>query len=176
MEHSNLRTRSMVGAAVLAAMTAVLSQIVLPIGPVPFNLAVFGAYLTGCLLTPDRAFGSIGVYLLMGLIGLPVFAGFSGGPSVFFGPTGGYLIGYLFLAFLTSLAVHRSGKLRWILPAMLVGLLLCYLFGTVWFMVVTGTGLIESLMLCVIPFVIPDLCKAVAALLLMRALRARLHF
>ena len=174
MEHTASKTRSMVGAAVFAAVTAVLSQIVLPIGPVPFNLAVLGAYLCGCLLTPGWALGSVAVYLLMGLIGLPVFAGFSGGPAVFFGPTGGYLVGYLFIALLTSVAVCRSGKLYWIFPAMVAGLAVCYLAGTAWFMFVTGTGLVQSLMLCVIPFIIPDLCKAIVALVLTRALRARL--
>ena len=176
MEQGNLKTRSMVGAAILAAITAVLSQIILPIGPVPFNLAVLGAYLTGCLLTPGWALGSIAGYLLMGLVGLPVFAGFSGGPAAFFGPTGGYLAGYLFIAFLTSLGVHRGGKLRWVLPAMLSGLLLCYLLGTGWFILITGRGLVESLMLCVVPFLIPDLCKAAAAILLTRALHMRLHY
>lgn len=174
MEQHITKTRQMVSAAIFAAVLAVLSQIVLPIGPVPFNLAVLGAYLSGCLMSPIWAVGSVGVYLLMGLIGIPVFAGFSGGPAVFFGPTGGYLAGYLFIALCTSFAVHRSGKISRIFPAMIAGLAICYLLGTGWFMLVTGSGLGESLMLCVIPFILPDLCKAVVALILTRSVKARM--
>ncbi len=97
--------------ALFAALTAVLAQIQLPIGPVPFNLAVFGAFLAGMLLEPAWAAASMGVYMLLGAVGIPVFAGFMGGPAVLLGKTGGYVIGYIFIALATALAVKRSGKL-----------------------------------------------------------------
>ena len=174
MEHTVKKTRELVLASLMTAATAVLAQIMLPIGPVPLNLAVLGAYLAGCLLEPAWALASMAAYLLLGAFGLPVFAGLSGGPAVLAGPTGGYIVGYLLIALFTALAAKRGGTLL-ISAAMAAGLLACYALGTGWFMVVTGRGLAESLALCVLPFVIPDACKAAAALLLSRAVRARLR-
>ena len=133
-----IATKDLVLTALFAALTAVLAQIQLPIGPVPFNLAVFGAFLAGMLLAPAWAAASMGVYMLLGAVGIPVFAGFMGGPAVLLGKTGGYVIGYIFIALATALAVKRSGKLPVIGAAMLAGLLICYGFGTAWFMAVTG--------------------------------------
>lgn len=175
MSNSINRTKHLVRAAVFAALTAILSQVVLPIGPVPFNLAVLGAYLAGCLLDPLWAFCSQMVYLLLGLFGIPVFAGFSGGPAVLAGPTGGYIVGYLFIALLTALAFRRSGRLYLVLPCMIAGLGICYLLGTGWFMLTTGSSLAQSLSLCVVPFILPDLCKGAFALAVSRSLRGRLH-
>ena len=121
-----IATKDLVLTALFAALTAVLAQIQLPIGPVPFNLAVFGAFLAGMLLEPAWAAASMGVYMLLGAVGIPVFAGFMGGPAVLLGKTGGYVIGYIFIALATALAVKRSGKLPVIGAAMLAGLLVCY--------------------------------------------------
>ena len=102
-----IATKDLVLTALFAALTAVLAQIQLPIGPVPFNLAVFGAFLAGMLLEPAWAAASMGVYMLLGAVGIPVFAGFMGGPAVLLGKTGGYVIGYIFIAMATALAVKR---------------------------------------------------------------------
>lgn len=160
--------------ALFAALTAVLAQIQLPIGPVPFNLAVLGAFLTGMLLKPLWAACSMLVYLLLGLIGVPVFAGFVGGPAILFGKTGGYVLGYLLIALFTSLAVNRTQHILWIALAMAAGLLACYTLGTLWFMTVTGSGLVESLGWCVLPFLVPDIAKGVLAFAAGRLLRGRL--
>lgn len=175
MEHTAKKTRELVLASLLTAATAVLAQIMLSIGPVPFNLAVLGAYLAGCLLEPVWALASMAAYLLLGAFGLPVFAGFSGGPAILAGPTGGYIVGYLLIALFTALAAKHGKNPLWTAAAMAAGLLACYALGTGWFMIVTGRSLPESLALCVLPFVIPDTCKAAAALLLSRAVRARLR-
>ena len=164
-----IATKDLVLTALFAALTAVLAQIQLPIGPVPFNLAVFGAFLAGMLLEPAWAAASMGVYML-----LPVFAGFMGGPAVLLGKTGGYVIGYIFIALATALAVKRSGKLPVIGAAMLAGLLVCYGFGTAWFMAVTGADLVSALGWCVLPFIVPDVCKGVLACVLGRLLAGRL--
>ena len=157
-----IATKDLVLTALFAALTAVLAQIQLPIGPVPFNLAVFGAFLAGMLLAPAWAAASMGVYMLLGAVGIPVFAGFMGGPAVLLGKTGGYVIGYIFIALATALAVKRSGKLPVIGAAMLAGLLICYGFGTAWFMAVTGADLVSALGWCVLPFIVPDVCKGVS--------------
>lgn len=169
-----IATKDLVLTALFAALTAVLAQIQLPIGPVPFNLAVFGAFLAGMLLEPAWAAASMGVYMLLGAVGIPVFAGFMGGPAVLLGKTGGYVIGYIFIALATALAVKRSGKLPVIGAAMLAGLLVCYGFGTAWFMAVTGADLVSALGWCVLPFIVPDVCKGVLAWVLGRLLAGRL--
>lgn len=169
-----IATKDLVLTALFAALTAVLAQIQLPIGPVPFNLAVFGAFLAGMLLEPAWAAASMGVYMLLGAVGIPVFAGFMGGPAVLLGKTGGYVIGYIFIALATALAVKRSGKLPVIGAAMLAGLLICYGFGTAWFMAVTGADLVSALGWCVLPFIVPDVCKGVLAWVLGRLLAGRL--
>ena len=169
-----IATKDLVLTALFAALTAVLAQIQLPIGPVPFNLAVFGAFLAGMLLEPAWAAASMGVYMLLGAVGIPVFAGFMGGPAVLLGKTGGYVIGYIFIALATALAVKRSGKLPVIGAAMLAGMLVCYGFGTAWFMAVTGADLVSALGWCVLPFIVPDVCKGVLACVLGRLLAGRL--
>lgn len=175
METTHTKTKNMVLAALLCAATAILAQIVLPIGPVPFNLAVFGAYLAGCLLSPLWAAASMTVYLLLGIFGVPVFAQFSAGPSVLFGPTGGYIFGYIAIALCTALAIKNTQNKLLLGGAMLLGLAACYTLGTVWFIVVTGRGVAESLLLCVVPFILPDIAKGICAFLLSIALKKRLR-
>ena len=167
-------TKNLVLTALFAALTAVLAQIQLPIGPVPFNLAVLGAFLSGMLLPSAWAACSMGVYLLMGLVGIPVFAGFKAGPAVLFGGTGGYILGYIVIALFTALAVKRFKSPLPVGLSMLAGLAACYVLGTAWFMAVTGNGLVESLGWCVFPFVVPDIAKGVGAYLLGRLLSRRL--
>ena len=166
-------TKNLVLAALFTALTAVLSQILLPIGPVPFNLALLAIFLTGMLLPPAWACISMGVYLLLGAVGVPVFAGLVGGPAILFGKTGGYILGYIFVAGLTALGARQ--KKPWITFVFMgIGLVLCYALGTVWFMVITGATFAQSLVWCVIPFIIPDLCKAAAAYFLGKTLQKRL--
>lgn len=167
-------TRNLILMALFAALTAVLSQIQLPLGPVPFNLAVLGAFMAGMLLPPLAASLSMCVYMMLGIIGIPVFAGFVGGPAILFGKTGGYVLGYIAIAFCTALAMQKSGKIIVVVCGMLFGLLLCYALGTLWFMIFTGMSLMQSLTFCVIPFIIPDFAKGVCAWLLGKTLQSRL--
>lgn len=167
-------TRDLVLTALFAALTAVLSQIQLPIGPVPFNLAVLGAFLAGMLLPPAWAAASMGVYIFMGLVGIPVFAGFTGGPAILFGKTGGYILGYVCIALCTALAVKFTKNPVLIGLAMALGLAVCYTLGTAWFMVITGAGFAQSLAWCVTPFVLPDIAKGVCAYVVGKLVKARL--
>ncbi len=167
------KTRYLVLAGLMAAMLAVLSQISVPIGPVPFNMAVFGVFFTGLLLPPVYAVGSVFAYLMMGFIGLPVFVGFRGGPQAFAGPTGGFLAGYLLIVLATSLGARYSKKYFVRFGAGLAGLAGCYLAGTVCFMVVTGNTFMASLAVCVFPFVVTDIGKLMVALGLVRMVEKR---
>lgn len=173
MKRAETHTRQIACTALLAAVTAILAQIQLPIGPIPFNLAVFGAYLAGMLLPPAWAAGSMLVYIMLGAFGIPVFASFKGGFAVLFDKTGGYILGYLALATLTSLAVHHCGRRGCILFTMACGLLICYTFGTLWFMFISGANLLSALTWCVFPFILPDCAKAICAYSLGCALQRR---
>ncbi len=169
-------TRDLAIMAFFAALTAICSQIQIPLPYIPINLALLSVHLCGILLGSRRAVISQTVYLLLGLIGLPVFAGLKGGPGVLFGKTGGYIIGYLLCAFIDGLT---TGKPDLSLPLqmlqMLAGTLLCYLFGTLWFMFITKMSLTLSLSYCVIPFIPGDIIKIVLAALLGRRLLPQLR-
>ena len=158
-------------AGLLAACTAVLAQIVIPIGPVPFNLAVFGAFLAGMILSPGMAVLSMATYWLMAAIGLPVMAGLQGGLGAVLSPTGGYMAGYLLLAGCTALVAERPMPMR--LAGMALGLVLCYTLGTVWFICATGTALPAALAMCVLPFIPADVAKGIAAAWLAQTIKRR---
>ncbi len=158
-------------AGLLAACTAVLAQIVIPIEPVPFNLAVFGAFLAGMLLSPGMAVLSMATYWLMAAIGLPVMAGLQGGLGAVLSPTGGYVAGYLLLAGCTALVAERPMPMR--LAGMALGLVLCYTLGTVWFICATGTALPAALAMCVLPFIPADVAKGIAAAWLAQTIKRR---
>ena len=174
-----MRTRALARAALAAALMAVCSWISLPTA-VPFTLQTFALFLTLGVLGGRLGALAVGVYLLLGAVGLPVFAGFSGGLGALLGATGGYLLGFL----LTALTVWGAERL-WgrsapvFLASCLAGLGLCYLFGTVWFAAVYASssgpvGLAAVLGWCVAPFVLPDLAKLALALALRRRLSAAL--
>ena len=154
--------------AVCAALSAVLSQISLPLPftEVPLSLGMLAVLLVGGLLTPTLSLLTETVYLLLGAVGAPVFAGFRGGVHVLLGTTGGYLVGYVTAAWLISWLTHGHGKcsvVRRVL-AMAAGMAACYLFGTVWYCVVTpAITFTDALLLCVVPFLPLDLVKIAAA-------------
>ena len=166
-----LSIRRLLLCALFAALMAVCSQLSIPLPMVPINLALLAALLGGALLGPKLGAAAIGVYVLVGLMGVPVFASFGAGPGTLFGKTGGYIIGYVLAAFLTGL-LARKGKGYWrTCLAMVAGTLACYLFGTAWFMQVTGMEWWLSLTYCVLPFLPGDGLKILAAAWLSRRLR-----
>lgn len=171
---SKTKTHTLVLTALLAALLALLSPLTLPVGPVPVTLALFAVFFAGALLPPAAAMAGVGVYICLGAVGLPVFSGFRSGPQVLAGPTGGYIAGYFLIVLALSLAARRSQKRLVLLAAGLAGLAGCYLLGTLWFTLVTGAGFLGGLSVCVLPFVLPDLIKLAAALLLAAAVRRRL--
>lgn len=154
-------------AALFAALTAICSQIQIPLPMVPINLAVFSVLLCGALLGPKMAGLAMSVYVLLGAVGAPVFAGMQGGVGILFGKTGGYIIGYIAAAICVGILVKLWGTQFWKLcGAMAIGVTVCYTVGTIWFMVVTQLPLWTSLVYCVFPFLIGDALKiALAAFL-----------
>ena len=170
-------TRNLVLAALFAALTAICSQIQIPLPMVPINLALFAVHLCGALLGAKWGALSMAAYALLGAVGVPVFSGFSSGPSVLFGKTGGYILGYILCALLVGLLTRRIGfSMKGLCISMVIGVAVCYAFGTIWFMVITGMNLATSLTYCVIPFLPGDVVKillaAVLALRLKKPLQA----
>lgn len=162
------RVRHMVLCALFAALTAVCSQIAIPMPwGVPINLAVFAACMAGSMLGPVWGTTSLVVYVALAAIGVPVLAGFQGGPAAIFGKTGGYVLGYILTALLTGLLAKVLGRRFWPLcGSMVVGCLACYALGTAWFMMLTHSPLLTALTLCVLPYLPADALKiALAALL-----------
>lgn len=163
----------MVYIAFFAVLIAVCSWISIPT-TVPLTLQTFGVFVTVGVLGGKRGSLAVLIYLLLGSIGIPVFAGFTGGIGIILGNTGGYIVGFLFSAIIMWGTEKIVGKRAWGLAlSMMLGLLVCYTFGTLWFMVVyirtTGEiGLLTVLGWCVFPFMIPDIVKIALALLVYR--------
>ena len=169
------KTRDMAYIAVFAVLIAVCSWISIPTA-VPFTLQTFAVFLTVGVLGGRRGSLAVLVYILLGCVGVPVFAGFSGGIGVLAGQTGGYIVGFLFSALLMWGLERLAGNRLWVQAfSMVAGLLVCYGIGTVWFMVVYGqksgaVGIGTVLGWCVIPFIIPDLVKIALACIMTRRL------
>lgn len=156
--------KNLVTVALMTAVLAVLSPFSVQVGPIPLTLATLGVYFCAVLLGEKRGTLAVAVYLLLGAVGVPVFAGFSGGVQRFVGPTGGYLVGYLLCAFLAGLFIRRHPEkpLFWVL-GFVVGTAALYAFGTVWFMIGSKTPLGAALLTCVVPFLAGDAVKIAAA-------------
>ena len=143
---------------------------------VPFTMQTFAVFFVLSFLGGKRGTATIIVYVLLGAVGVPVFAQFASGIGILFGNTGGYIVGFIFMGLVYWLIVHFLGKKLWVeILAMAIGLTVCYSFGTVWFMIVYAqpngaVGLAMVLAWCVIPFIIPDLIKLGLALTLARRL------
>ena len=164
-----MKTRDMALCALFAALLAVCAWLVIPAGDVPFTLQTFGVFAALGLLGGKRGTIAIAVYLLLGAVGAPVFAGFKGGIGALLGVTGGYLVSYLFMGLVVILAEKWFGKSNLVfLIAGVIALAVCYAFGTAWFMLVyartTGeVGLGTVLGWCVLPFILPDCVKILCA-------------
>ena len=170
----------MVRAALFAVIIAICSWLSIP-ATVPFTLQTFDIFLTVAVLGGKLGSLAVFLYLLMGVVGLPVFAGFKGGIAALMGPTGGYIVGFLLSALVMWGMERLLGKKQWVLAlSMVLGLMVCYTFGTVWFILVyarsTGPiGLMTALGWCVFPYIIPDIIKIVLAMLLSKKLAAVLR-
>lgn len=171
-----LNTTDLALIAMFTAILAVCSWISIP-AAVPFTLQTFGMFLAVGVLGGKRGTLTVLTYILMGMIGIPVFAGFSGGIGYLLGSTGGYIIGFLLSSLLMWFMERLSGKKnRVLILSMILGLLVCYLFGTIWFIAVyarnTGAvGVWTALTWCVIPYIIPDAIKIGLAFILSMRLR-----
>jgi len=171
-----LKTRDLAYIALCAVLIAVCSWVSIPL-TVPFTMQTFAVFAAVGLLGGKRGTLAVLVYLLLGSVGIPVFAGFKAGVGVLLDTTGGYLLGFLASALVYWLVTKLLGtKAPVMVLAMVLGLLVCYTFGTAWFLLVyartSGTiGLMTALGWCVFPFIVPDLVKIALAMTLTKLLR-----
>ena len=172
MENQDLQLKRMVYAALMAALTAAGAYIAIPIGPVPIVLQNLFVLLAGLLLGSRWAIVSVGVYLLAGICGLPVFAGGAAGIGRLLGPTGGYRVGFLPAAFLVGFITERAGYRIWIQVAAMIGAtLVIYACGVPWLMKVAQLSLGKALAAGMIPFLVGDALKIAVAVPIAHTLR-----
>ena len=158
---SDSKIRDLVITALMAAVICVLAPISLPIGPVPVSLSTLAIYFVVYIAGTRRAFTAVLVYILLGMAGLPVFSGWSGGVQKMAGPTGGYIVGYLRIGCILVSAAATA---------------VLYVVGTVWFLLVmTDTTLAAALSMCVFPFIPGDLAKIIIAAVFGPMIRGRLQ-
>lgn len=176
-KEKRINVRAMVFTAIVAALICVASpfSISMP-GLVPISLGTFAIYLGSAFLGGKRSTVAVVVFILIGAVGLPVFTGFTGGLGKLLGVTGGYIIGYIPLAFITGIFSEKfSNKILFMPVGMVLGTITLYAFGTAWFMIATGSGLGAALMSCVVPFLIGDGIKMALATAIAKPLHARLN-
>ena len=162
-----LSVSSMTMIAVMTALTCILGPMSLniPFSPVPISLTNLVIYFSIYLLGTKKGTISYFIYLLLGLVGLPVFSGFTGGAGKLFGPTGGYIIGFLFTALICGIFIDKFPKNPFLqFAGMVLGTVVCYAFGTLWLAYVAGMNFKAALMAGVIPFIPGDLIKIVLAI------------
>lgn len=180
LESTKIKTVDMAYIALFAVLITICSWISIP-AAVPFTLQTFGVFFAVGVLGGKRGTLSVLIYLLLGAVGLPVFSGFRGGIGGLLGATGGYIVGFLFSALVMWGMESLLGRKKWEFAlSMLLGLLVCYIFGTAWFMIVytnhSGTiGLGTALGWCVFPYIIPDMLKIALALTLSKKLNGRIR-
>ncbi len=173
---NKLRVIDLVYIGLSAALISVCSWISIPL-TVPITLQTMAVCLVAGLLGMKKGTIATVIYIIIGAIGVPVFSGFTGGAGIILGSTGGYIIGFIFTALVVGFVSDKfKGKLLALVISMVIGILMCYAFGTVWFAVVYAksnepASLAAILGWCVIPFLIPDAVKIALAALLTNRLK-----
>lgn len=175
MEDKKITTYQMAVTALMAAVMCVLGPLSVPIGAVPISLTNLVICLTVWLLGPKFGTLSVAIYLALGAVGLPVFSGYGAGLAKLAGPTGGYLIGFLPMAFIGGLFIEKS-KGQPIISGLglVLGIAVSYAFGTAWFVFQMGCELSHAMAVCVYPFIAFDLAKVVISCVVGVLLRKRL--
>lgn len=171
----NNKTYMLTVTALMTAVTCVLAPMSVPIGPVPISLTNLAIYFALYLLGWKMGTVSYIVYLIIGIVGVPVFSGFTGGFAKLLGPTGGYIIGFIPMAIIAGLVIEKSGSRILHFIAMVVGTAVCYAFGTAWFCVVMKSDVAAALGMCVFPFIPGDIAKIVIAMVAGPILKKRIQ-
>ncbi|AYD40505.1 biotin transporter BioY [Clostridium fermenticellae] len=169
----NIHNMALIG--VMAAVICILGPLSIPIGPVPISFTNFAIYIAIYILGMKKGVTSYVIYMLLGLVGLPVFSNFSGGATKLFGLTGGYIIGFIFMAVISGLFIDNFIN-KWYLCfiGMILGTVVCYIFGSIWLAYQAHISASSAFLLGVIPFIPGDIIKIIIAVILGPKLRMRL--
>jgi len=172
MEKKLFTVSDIVRIAIMAALTAVCSWIIVPMPQIPFTMQTFAVFFALEFIGGRNGTIAFFVYALLGAVGVPVFSGFRGGIGHLVGPTGGYLLGFVFTCFIYWIFekryTYKSVKHYFVLA---LGLFACYFCGTVWFVAVVKTNVWTALVTCVLPYIIPDAAKIAFAVFLAAKLK-----
>lgn len=169
--------KNLVLVALMSALLCILGpmSIIIPMSPVPISLGTLGIYLVVIVLGKKYGTISVLIYILLGLVGLPVFTGFTGGLAKLLGPTGGYIIGYIFLSIIMGFAIDIlvNNKYRYMI-AIILGTLVLYAFGTTWLKIEMNITYGEAIFMGVLPFVAGDIVKMIIAMIVGEKIKAAL--
>ena len=156
---------------VFVAIISICAWISIPMVPIPITLQILGVFITASILGAKLGTVSIIIYILLGAVGLPVFSNFTGGFGILLSPTGGFIIGFIFTALTIGVITSLKNSILTNTLAMLLGLLLCYTFGTVWYCIYANVDFITAVLICVVPFLIGDAVKIATASILVTKLK-----
>ena len=174
--NKKISTKQLTILGLLTALMCVLAPLSISTSIVPISLASFVVYLIAYLVDVKYSVTCDIMYIAIGAIGLPVFSGFQGGLQKLTGPTGGYIIGYIFVSLIVGIAVKLfKGNLVAYIFSLLMGTAVLYAFGTAWFMHVTNLSLGRSLALCVYPFIALDIVKIIVASVIAPSIKKGFH-
>ena len=162
-----MKIKDLTRIAFLTAIIIICSYITIPFA-VPFTLQTLGVFLSVLVLGKNKGSFAVLIYLLIGIIGVPVFSGMKGGIGVLLSPTGGYLTGFLACAYITGIIYEKTNK-----PFLscISGLMVLYTAGTVWFYIVNPVSFVSIIATCILPFIIPDVLKIALAVYIKKVVR-----
>jgi len=167
-----VNAKAVVTSGIFTALICIFSAFSVPVGAVPVSLSLFAIVLVAVVLGARFAAFSVISYILLGAAGLPVFASFGSGLPVLFGPTGGFIWSYIFVAILVGNAGKRSAFVLWL--AAFISLAVTYAIGALWFSMVQSVSFVSAMAVCVVPFVGFDVVKIILAIVLGKSIRRRL--
>lgn len=170
-----MKVQKAVLTGILASIICLFAPLSFPLGTVPISLATFAVYIISCTVSTKFSVPAVIIYILLGTVGLPVFSAFQGGFHLITGITGGYILGYIPCTLIIGLLTNKIKNKKLVYPiSMISGTAVCYLFGTLWYMLQTDTSFTAALSVCVMPFIIGDSIKITAASALGFTLRKRI--
>jgi len=170
-----LNTKELVICSLFSSLTAILTQISIPLPSVPITMQVFAVTLCGVVLGKKLGFISQIIYVLLGAIGLPVFTYFRGGVGMILGPTGGFILSFPIVAFIVGYFSEKFKSKEGIMFGMICSLLVSYIIGTLQFCLVTNSDFFKGLTVCVIPFIVVDIIKLILATFVGRSILKRVN-
>lgn len=159
-----MKTKDLIICSLFASITAILAQIAIPFpGGVPLTMQTLAVSLTGIILGSKRGFIAQGIYVILGLIGMPVFSSFTGGIQIIVGPRGGFILSFPIMAYIIGYICERTNNKSLILLAMILGSVVNYFVGAIQFALITKSTMMQSFIVCILPFIITGLIKSILA-------------